>query len=135
MEILNIKKALERRLEQVLPYVPTGYEAVEFNPPNGSMYQRCQFVINNPDDPVFPAGYHRERWNMQIFVCDTKGHGTGVALARAELLRNTFYKSLSLIEGATRLYILTTPQIGSAFIANDRVIVPVIIPVVAEVST
>ena len=132
-EILNIKKALERRLEQITPYIPTGYEAVEFNPPS-TMYQRCQFVLKPVVDPVFNAGYHREELEFQVFICDIKGKGTGAALARAELLRTTFAKSLSLIEAGIRIYVLQTPQIGSAFIATDRVIVPVIISVVAEVS-
>jgi hypothetical protein len=132
-EILNIKKALERRLQAITPVVPTGYEGDEFTPPANAMYQRCQFVIGDPTDPTFPAGYHRENWQMQVFVCDIKGKGTGAALARAELLRNTFPKALSLIESTTRIYILETPRISSAFIAGDRIIVPVIIPVTGEV--
>lgn len=132
-EILNIKKALERKLETITGSIATAFEGVSFIPPEGVMYQRCQFLINSPDDPTFPAGYHRERLEMQVFVCDIKGNGTTAAFTRAELIRNTFYKSLSLIEGATKIFILRTPQIGSAFITQDRIIVPVLIPIIAEV--
>lgn len=132
-EILNVKKALERRLLTLSPTVATGFEGVEFIPPTNTMYQRCQFMINSPVDPTFPSGYHREQIQLQVFVCDVKGKGTGAAIARAELIRNLFYKSLSLIEGTTRIHILRTPQIGSAFVTQDRIIVPVIVQVTAEV--
>jgi len=134
-EILNIKKAAERRLSLITPSVPTGYEAVEFTPPVDLMYQRCQFRIDTPDDPSLPVGFHREQVQMQVFICDIKGHGTGTAIARGELIRDTFKRGTSMIEGNTRIRILTTPQIGSAFISNDRVIVPVMIQLSCDVDT
>jgi len=53
--------------------------------------------------------------------------------ARAELIRTNFAKGTSLIEELTRIYILRTPQIDSASVVNDRVVVPVLIPIIAEV--
>lgn len=132
-EILNIKKALERRLEQVTPYVPTGYENVQFDPPVDAMYQRCQFVINTPEDPTLTVGFSRERLEMQVFIADLKGKGTGALLARAELIRSTFAKGLSLVEAGTRIFVLKTPHIGSVFPIQDRIIVPVMISVIGEV--
>jgi Bacteriophage related domain of unknown function len=134
-EILNIKKATERRLNAITPTVPTGYEGVEFTPPVNAMYQRCQLVFNQVLDPSFPIGYHREEVQLQVFVCDIKGKGTGTAIARAELLRSNFHKGLSLTEGNTSVRVLSTPKIGSAFIAQDRIIIPVIVDLTCEVNT
>jgi hypothetical protein len=133
MEILNTKKATERLLLSITPSVPTGFEGVDFDPPVNALYQRCQFRIDPPTDPVFPAGYHRENMQMQVFIAGIKGQGTGEVIARAELLRQTFYKGLTLIEGTTRIHILETAQIGSVFTAQDRVVLPVLISLIAEV--
>lgn len=133
MEILNIKKALETRLEQITPYVSTGYEGVEFDPPVNAMYQRCQLIFNTPDDPTLPVGFSREKVQMQVFVMDLKGKGTGGAIARAELIRSTFAKGLALVEGGTRIYVLRTPHIGTVFAIQDRIVVPVTISAIGEV--
>ena len=132
-EILNIKKALERRLNAITPSVPTGFENVEFDPPVGVMYQRCQFIIKKPQDPTLTVGFSRERLQLQVFITDMKGIGTNSVLARAELIRNTFAKGLSLVEAGTRIYVLETPHIGSVFPVQDRIIVPVMIDVIGEV--
>ena len=132
-EILNIKKALERRLLTITPVIATGFEGVEFNPPVNEMYQRVQFLIMPPVDPVFGVGYHREQLQFQVFLADIKGQGTGNILERAEMLRNTFAKGLVLQEDTTRIYVLRTPQIGSVSTVQDRIILPVLIPVIAEV--
>jgi hypothetical protein len=132
-EILNIKRALERRLLAINPTLPTGLENVEFIPPVDTMYQRCQFMINPPEDTVLASGFSRERLQMQVFIADMKGKGTAGVISRAELIRNTFAKGLSLTEGSTRIYVLKTPQIGSVFPTQDRILIPVIINVIGEV--
>ena len=134
-EILNIKKALERKLSQVTGSVPTAHEGVEFTPPVNAMYQRTQIVFNNPQDPSFPIGYHRENVQFQIFICDIKGKGTASAITRAELLRTTFHKGWSTTEGNVLIRSLETPKVGSVFITNDRLIVPVLIDLTCEVNT
>lgn len=131
--ITDIKRASERRLLAITPSVATSFEAIEFNPPVDLMYQRCQFMILPPDDPAFPPGYYRERVQMQVFVADTKGHGTTAANERAELIRSTFFKGLSYTENSIHIRVLETPQIQSAFISQDRVIVPVMIDLTCDV--
>lgn len=131
--ILDAKRCTERRLLTLTPSVATGFEAVEFTAPNAVMYQRCQYVVFDPEDPTFPAGYHRERMQMQVFVADIKGKGTTAAITRAGLIRDLFYKGLTLTESNTKIHILNTPQIASAVITNDRVVVPVLIMLTVEV--
>ena len=132
-EIVNIKRACEKHLAALVPSVVTAYEGVNFDAPSNAMYQRCQFTISQPDDPVFGTGYHRERVQFQVFVVDPLGKGTTNALQRAELIRLHFAKGTTLVEGTTPLHVLTTPQIAGNSVSQGKVIVPVLIDLVAEV--
>lgn len=135
MPIAEIKKALERRLNTMTPAVSTAFEGVSFKPTPGTMYQRAQLRIDDPDDPVLGKGYYRERVQFQVFVVDQTNKGTGAAIARAELIRERFKKGTSLNESGIVLHVLETPRVSGATSAADRVIVPVLINVVAEVTT
>lgn len=136
MSVINdIKRASERKLLSISPSLATSFEAIEFNPPVDLMYQRCQFLIMPPDDSSFPTGYYRERVQMQVFVADTLGHGTTAANERAELIRSTFFRGLSYTENSIHIRVLETPKIQSAFVSQDRVIVPVMIDLNCDVYT
>jgi hypothetical protein len=132
MAIVETKRACERRLQTLTPSVPTAYEGVTFTPPN-TMYQKVQFVISQPDDPVLGTGYYRERLQMQVFIVDETNKGTSGAIQRAELIRGLFPKGLTITEGAFRIYVLSTPQIAGSTQATNRTIVPVLIDLVTEV--
>ena len=132
MSIIKAEKAVRRHLLTLSPQLPTALEAIPFTAPTG-MYQRLQFVVNPPTDPVFGAGYHRENIQVQIFVADKLDVGTAGAIARAQEIRNWFYKGLTLTESGVRMHVLRTPQIAGATVAGDRVIVPVLIPLTVEI--
>lgn len=132
MAIIEIKRAAERKLNALTPVVQTAWEGVSFNPPDG-LYQRVQFTIQSPDDPVLGTGFHRERMTMQVFVVGAANKGTSEVINRAELIRNHFAKGLTLQEGNIRIHVLSTPQIAGNTIVSERVICPVLIQLVAEV--
>lgn len=133
MAIIEIKRASERHLSTLTPSIPTGWEGVSFVPPTDSLYQRVQFVIQSPDDPVLGTGFHRERVTMQVFVVGLLNKGTSEVINRAELIRNTFAKGLVLNENNVRIHVLKTPQIAGTTVASDRIMCPVLIELVAEV--
>lgn len=132
--ILDIKRFAERKIIQMVPLIPTGFEGVSFDPPT-TMYQRTQFVINPPSDPVFSTGFYRENVQFQVFVNAPLDQGTADVIAQATKIRNTFFKGLTFIEGDTHIHVLRTPQIAGTMIVNDRIICPVIIPLTGEVYT
>ena len=132
MAIIEIKRAAERKLSTLTPALPTAYEGVSFNPPN-TMYQRVQFTIQTPDDPVLGTGFHRERMQLQVFVVGAANKGTSEVINRAELIRNHFAKGLVLQEGNVKIHVLKTPQIAGNTVVSERVICPVLIDLVAEV--
>jgi hypothetical protein len=109
---------------------------VSFEPPT-TLYQRCQFRIDSPEDTTLSAGtgigYYRERIQFQVFVIAEPNQGTAAALTRAELIRNLFKKGTTLLEGSYRIYVLTTPKVGSTAQIGTRSIVPVMVDVITEV--
>ena len=133
--ITDIEKAANRQLATISPSVVTAYEGVKFSPPDNAMYQRVQYTIQQPDDPTFGTGYHRELVQMQVFVVDVLGKGTAAGLARAELIRDKFKKGTTLTEGSIKIYVLSTPQISGSIIASDRLVIPVLVNLTAEVTT
>lgn len=133
MAIIEVKRAAERHLNTLTPSVPIAWENVSFKPPENALYQRVQFLIQSPDDPVLGAGFYRERVQMQVFVIGMINKGTAEVISRAELIRDKFAKGLSLVENNIRIHVLRTPQISGTAIASDRIICPVIIELVAEV--
>ena len=131
--VINTKRALERRLSQGLVGVQIAYENVSFTPPTNAAYVRTQFLISKPDDPVISDLYYRERITFQVFVIDLSNKGTASALTLAERIRALFKKGTTINESGTNIYVLNTPKISGTTIVNDRVIVPIMIEVVAEV--
>lgn len=131
--ITDIEKAANRQLATITPSVSTAYEGVKFNPPDNAMYQRVQYSIQSPEDPTFGTGYHRELVQMQVFIVDVLGKGTAAGLARAELIRDKFKKGTTITEGTIRIHVLSTPQISGSIIASDRLVIPVLVNLTAEV--
>ena len=132
--ILDIKRFAERKLSQITPAVHTAYEAVPFEPPAG-IYQRTQFVINPPTDPVFSAGFHRENVQFQVFVNAPLNQGTAAVIVQAMKIRDAFKKGTTAVEGSTHCHILRTPHVAGTTIIGDRIICPVIIQITGEVYT
>lgn len=130
--ILDIKQACEKRLKDISTGIFTAYEGVDFKPPSG-LYQRCQFVIMSPEDPVFGTGYYRQPFQFQVFVVFPKGKGTKEGIERAEVIWQEFKKGTFILEGTTRIYVLETPKIAGTAFTQDSMVVPVIINMVAEV--
>lgn len=132
MAILEAELAVRRHLQTLTPILPTALEAIPFTPPD-SMYQRLQFVINEPSNPTFGPGYYRENIQVQLFVVDKLDSGTNAAITRAEALRNLFNQGLTLVEGGFRMFVLRTPRIAGVQVASDRLVVPVLISLTVEV--
>lgn len=132
MAIIQVKRAAERKLLALTPVVATAWEGVSFNPP-ATLYQRVQFTIQSPDDPVLGTGFYRERVTMQVFIVGAANKGTSEVIARAELVRDHFKKGTVFTEDNVHIHVLRTPQIAGTTIASDRIICPVLIELVAEV--
>jgi Bacteriophage related domain of unknown function len=111
MEILNIKKALERHLVNNAGTTKIAFEGASFKPPAG-LYLVCQFSNPRSIDPTIGRDYHREEVTFQVFVMDVSGKGTSNALAYAENIRSWFAKGSTWMESGTRINVLETPTIA-----------------------
>ena len=134
MAIEEIKRAAERHLAGMPSQWLTAYEGHSFVPPDGN-YLSTQIRIDNPDDPTLGLGYHRERLQFQVFVSTKSGSGSGAAIRYAETIRDRFAKGTFLNESGIRIYVLTTPKVGSSVSIQDRLVVPVLIDLVGEVES
>ena len=128
--ILNTKRLTERRLNTLS--IPVAYENASFTPPS-TAYLRVQFSIRTPDDPVIGDKYYRERISLQVFVADQLNIGTANAISIAESVKALFPKGETFDELGTNIYVLTTPRISGSVVTRERLIVPVLIDLVAEV--
>lgn len=131
--ITSTKKACERRLGTLSPALPTAYENTAFTPPTG-MYLRTQFTVQTPDDPVYGTGYYRELMTFQVFVCEELNKGTANAQEKAEAIRTLFAKGTSFTEDGYIVHVLRTPQIAGSTKTADRLVIPVLISLVIEVT-
>lgn len=134
MAILEVQEAVMQKLYEMPGNLPTAFEGISFEGAGREMYQRLQFNILPPDDPTFGTYYHRENVEVQIFVVDRLEKGTSPALEYAQKLKKHFHKGLTLEEDGVRMHILRTPRISSAAILLDRLVIPVLIPLTAEVT-
>lgn len=134
MSIKKTQVGLIKHLNLLTPALPTAFEAASFTAPVG-MYQRVQFRINKPDDPVLGIGYYRERLELQIFIYGLTNKGTGEVLDRAEVIRQWFQKGTTIVESGVYIHVLETPMIAGVTPVGDRLFCPVLIPIVSEVLT
>lgn len=133
MSSIEIKAAIEKAIDGMLPALTTVYENRNTQPPNvDTGYQEVTVLMAAPDNPEFGSG-HREQGFFQVTLKYPAGKGTGAALERAELLRSTFYRGASFIEGDIRLIIERTPEIPPGYHENGRWVIPVKIRFYANV--
>lgn len=134
MAILEIKRACERKLFQLNPNIPTAYEAVSFDEPDTGLYQKVKLLIKSPSDNVYSKTYFKENAQFQVYIVGLPDKGTSEVLERAELVRSHFSKGQTLQEGNVKLHFLNTPKITGVSIVQDRLVCPVLIDILAEVT-
>lgn len=129
--IVSIKRALERRIATL--GIPTSYEASNFTPVTNQLYLRVGFVISPPDDPVLGDKYYRERILFQVYICDVLNKGTANALTVAQRVRELFDKGYFATEDNVCINVISTPDIRTSIVTQDRLVVPVSIDILGEV--
>jgi len=126
MSLDYIRKALVNRL-LTMDSVPFPTQQENDNQPSdpGQPYQMVNLMPGEPDNPTMGDDFYRELGYLQITLVYPLGTGPGLALARAVLIRSTFYRGLTLTSGPVRLQVDRTPEIAPAFRDADRYRLPV----------
>lgn len=129
-----VRIALEAALAAMTPNLSTAWENVDFSPVNGTPYQRVFLLAAEPDNPEM-GRLATERGFLQVSLCYPLGNGPADAMARAELIRTTFYRGASFTASGVTTVVEKTPEIGPAQIEPDRYVVPVRIRFYAHHAT
>lgn len=135
MSNLAVRAALETALAAITPALPTAWENKNFVPPAADQpYQAAFIMFTEPDNPEMGAGY-QERGFMQVNLVYPENTSSGAIGARAKLIRDTFYRGLSLTQNGVTVMVNRTPAIGNGSGADGRFNLPVKIPFEAQVFT
>lgn len=124
MSAVKIRAALETALNAMSPAISTAWENMAFTPVAGTAYQQVNVLFADPDNTEF-GSRHRELGYMQVKLMYQLQVGTSVVMARAELIRTTFYRGASFTNGGVTVIVEKTPEIGVGQVEGDRYAVPV----------
>lgn len=130
MSQVLIMAALEARLAQVTPTLPTAHENVGFVPAPQTPYQRAALLPGEPVNPAYGDEMYREQGIFQVTLCfpaagGTSPAGAGPARTQAELVRAAFPRGSSFTSGGVTVIVSRTASIGPAFNEADRFCIPV----------
>lgn len=124
MSAVLIRSALEVALAAMSPSLDTVYENEPFVPVVGTPYQRVNVLFAEPDNPEV-GRTTTERGFLQVQLAYPLDEGWGNATARAELIRDTFYRGLALTASGVTTTIEKTPEIAPGRIEEDRYVLTV----------
>lgn len=124
MSAVKIRAALETALNAMSPAISTAWENMAFTPVAGTAYQQVNVLFADPDNTEF-GSRHRELGYMQVKLMYQLQVGTSVVMARAELIRTTFYRGASFTNGGVTVIVEKTPEISVEQVEGDRYAVPV----------
>lgn len=134
MSHVAVRAALEGALNGITPAISTAWENAPFTPVSGTAYQKVNLLLADPDNLGFGSGPYREQGYLQVSLMYPLATGPAAAGARAELIRSTFYRGLSLINNGITVLIEKTPTIGSGTVDGDRWMIPVKIRFFANIA-
>jgi len=120
----HIRAALEMHLAGMTPAIQTAWENVQFEPTEGTPYQRVNLL---PLDPVNPDHQQQtiiDRGIFQVLLSYPQGYGPVDAQARASAIRSRFAAGTVLTSGGYSVRVEATPTISQGFIDQGRLVDP-----------
>lgn len=143
MSSVSIKAALEVALNSMTPAMQTAWANTPspgqstFVPVIGVPYQAVSFKFATPDNREMGRRY-QERGLMYVRLMypllPVAGAGTATQMARAELIRNTFYASQTFASGGITVLINATPIINDLGVDGDRYAILIQVPFLANIQ-
>ena len=124
MSISNIRAALETALNAMTPPLATAWQNIPYTPIVGTPYQRVSLLTAEPNNQEFGASY-TEAGYMQVDLCYPQTVGAGGVEQRVELIRTTFKRGKTFLNGGITTTISTTPELAPAYLDGDRFVRPV----------
>ena len=120
MSTVSIRAALESALNAITPALATAFENVSFEATAESVpYQIAHVIFARPDNMEIGRS-HQELGYLQVKLMYPIRTGSLAAMARAELLRTTFYRGSTVTSGGVVVNIIETPEITPSGIEESR---------------
>lgn len=133
MSIEIVRQALEQRLNALVPQIETAFENQGFTPTPDEPFQEVALLPATPDNNAIGGKFFREIGVFQIALMYPLLVGSADAMARAELIRASFYRGLQLLQAGVTVTIEKTPAIAPGFRDRDRWRLPVSVSYRAEI--
>ena len=133
MALVEIRTALETKLNALTPTVATAWESVPFTPVVGTAYQQVNLMIADTLNPTLGGTHYRIKGFMQVLLCYPPNAGAKTAATRADLLVNHFKRGTSLTSSGITVIIDKTPSIAPALIDGVLYKIPVSIYFSADI--
>lgn len=133
MALVEIRTALETKLNALTPTLATAWESVPFTPVVGTAYQQVNLIIADTLNPTLGGTHYRIKGFMQVLLCYPPNAGAKTAATRADLLVNHFKRGTSLTSSGITVIIDKTPSIAPALIDGVIYKIPVSIYFSADI--
>lgn len=133
MALVEIRTALETKLNALTPTLATAWESVPYTPVTGTAYQQVNLMVADTLNPTLGGNHYRIKGFMQVLLCYPPNTGAKTAGTRADLLVNHFKRGTSLTSGGVTVIIDKTPSIAPALIDGERYKIPVSIYFSADI--
>lgn len=133
MALVEIRTALETKLNALTPTLATAWESVPFTPVVGTAYQQVNLMIADTLNPTLGGTHYRIKGFMQVLLCYPPNAGAKTAATRADLLVNHFKRGTSLTSAGITVIIDKTPSIAPALIDGLLYKIPVSIYFSADI--
>ena len=133
MSVIAIRAALETALNAMSPALATAWENASFTPVNGTPYQEVHILFARPGNYEF-GSRHQEQGYVQVKLMYPQAVGTAVVGARAEMLRTTFKRGNTFLNGGVTTMVTGTPEVSAGRTEGDRFAVAVKIPFNANIN-
>jgi len=119
--LLEIKQAIEIKLNSILPVIQTSYENSPFTPTNGLPYQEVTFLPAYNDNAFIDNSGYLSYGLVQILLKYPTGSGSNAILSRVKLYLDNFKSGSNLTKDGIEVNIQGTPSIKNLGVVGDRI--------------
>lgn len=120
MSNLNIQRAFEVKLAEMLPTLSTQYENTAFLPVANVPYQKAYLLPAQPENPTMGDAYYREVGVFQVTLCYPINTNVVLAKDRAESIKQHFKRATRMTNGGQTVQVIRTPTVSPSFVTDDR---------------
>jgi hypothetical protein len=124
VSVVKCRAALEVAVNAMAPVIATAWENTKFSPVVEQPYQRVSILFAEPGNEEYGVNY-QELGYMQITLFYPHETGSQAAMARAELIRQTFKRGSSFVNSGLTVVVSRTPEVMPAYNDGERFAVPV----------